>query len=123
MDFEIRNDLYPREKYLEKIRGFYHECEVIKVLTGVRRCGKSSIMNLIIQELLSSGVNKENILYFNLDKKPFDTVVSSEKLDEIIEKNKVAGGTNYLFIDEIQNVKGFEKVINAWREERNFSIC
>jgi len=122
MDFEIRNDLYPREKYLEKIRGFYHECEVIKVLTGVRRCGKSSIMNLIIQELLSSGVNKENILYFNLDKKPFDTVVSSEKLDEIIEKNKGASGTNYLFIDEIQNVKGFEKVINAWREERNFSI-
>lgn len=122
MDFEIRNDLYQREKYLEKIRGFYHECEVIKVLTGVRRCGKSSIMNLIIQELLSSGVNKENILYFNLDKKPFDTVVSSEKLDEIIEKNKAASGTNYLFIDEIQNVKGFEKVINAWREERNFSI-
>lgn len=122
MEFEIRNDLYPREKYLEKIRGFYHECEVIKVLTGVRRCGKSSIMNLIIQELLSGGVNRENILYFNLDKKPFDTVVSSEKLDEIIEKNKVASGKNYLFIDEIQNVKGFEKVINAWREEGNFSI-
>ena len=122
MEFEIRNDLYPREKYLEKIRGFYHECEVIKVLTGVRRCGKSSIMNLIIQELLSGGVNRENILYFNLDKKPFDTVVSSEKLDEIIEKNKVASGKNYLFIDEIQNVKGFEKMINAWREEGNFSI-
>lgn len=122
MEFEIRNDLYPREKYLEKIRGFYHECEVIKVLTGVRRCGKSSIMNLIIQELLAGGVNRENILYFNLDKKPFDTVDSPEKLDKIIEKNRAANGRNYLFIDEIQNVKGFEKMINAWREEGNFSI-
>ncbi len=122
MEFEIRNDLYLREKYLEKIRGFYHECEIIKVLTGVRRCGKSSIMNLVIQELLDQGVSKENIIYFNLDRKPFDKIETAEQLDEIIEKNKAANGKNYLFIDEIQNVEGFEKVINAWREEGNFSI-
>jgi len=122
MEFEIRNDLYPREKYLEKIRGFYHECEIIKVLTGVRRCGKSSIMNLVIQELLDQGVSKENIIYFNLDRKPFDKIETAGQLDEIIEKNKAASGKNYLFIDEIQNVEGFEKVINAWREEGNFSI-
>ena len=47
MEFEIRTNLYKREKYLKKIRGFYHECEIIKVLTGVRRCGKSSIMILL----------------------------------------------------------------------------
>jgi len=122
MEFEIRNDLYPREKYLEKIRGFYHECEIIKVLTGVRRCGKSSIMNLVIRELLDQGINKGNIIYFNLDRKPFDKIETAEQLDEIIEKNKAASGNNYLFIDEIQNVEGFEKVINAWREEGNFSI-
>ena len=45
MNIDIREDLYKREKYLNKIRGFYHECEIIKVLSGVRRCGKSSIMN------------------------------------------------------------------------------
>ena len=122
MEFEIRNDLYPREKYLEKIRGFYHECEIIKVLTGVRRCGKSSIMNLVIRELLDQGINKGNIIYFNLDRKPFGKIETAEQLDEIIEKNKAASGKNYLFIDEIQNVEGFEKVINAWREEGNFSI-
>lgn len=122
MEFEIRNDLYPREKYLEKIRGFYHECEIIKVLTGVRRCGKSSIMNLVIQELLDQGINKGNIIYFNLDRKPFDKIETAGQLDEIIEKNKAANGKNYLFIDEIQNVEGFEKVINTWREEGNFSI-
>ena len=122
MKFEIRSDLYKREKYLDKIRGFYHECEVIKVLTGVRRCGKSSIMNLIAGELLESGVKDDNILYFNLDKKPYDTVTSAEELDSLISENSRAGGIKYLFIDEIQNVEGFERVINSWREERNFSI-
>ena len=122
MEFLIRQDLYKREKYLEKIRGFYHECEIIKVLTGVRRCGKSSIMHLVIQELLDAGVNVDNILYFNLDKKPYDTVDSAEKLDGIIAENRPAGGTKYLFIDEIQNVSGFERVINAWREEGDYSI-
>lgn len=122
MEFEIISGLYPREKYLKKIRGFYHECEIIKVLTGVRRCGKSSIMNLIICELLKDGVSKENIIYFNLDKKPYTDIETPKQLDELILKNNVAKGKKYLFIDEVQNVIGFEKVINARREERDFSI-
>ena len=122
MKIEIRSDLYKREKYLEKIRGFYHECEVIKVLTGVRRCGKSSIMNLIAGELLTGGVKEDNILYFNLDKKPYDTVTAAEELDALISENSKTDGIKYLFIDEIQNVEGFERVINSWREERDFSI-
>ena len=122
MKIEIRSDLYKREKYLEKIRGFYHECEVIKVLTGVRRCGKSSIMNLIAGELLTGGVKEDNILYFNLDKKPYNTVTTAEELDALIAENSKANGIKYLFIDEIQNVEGFERVINSWREERDFSI-
>ena len=122
MKIEIRSDLYKREKYLEKIRGFYHECEVIKVLTGVRRCGKSSIMNLIAGELLTGGVKEDNILYFNLDKKPYNTVTTAEELDALISENSKTDGIKYLFIDEIQNVEGFERVINSWREERDFSI-
>ena len=122
MKLEIKTDLYKREKYLEKIRGFYHECEIIKVLTGVRRCGKSSIMNLVIQELLETGISEDNILYFNLDKKPYDKIEKPDELDDLILKNSNAKGKKYLFIDEIQNVKGFEKVLNAWREEGDFSI-
>lgn len=121
MEIEIL-ELYKREKYLSKIRGFYHECEIIKVLTGVRRCGKSSIMNIIIRELLDEGVKKDNILYFNLDRKPYDNVDTPKKLDKLIADNAKADGRKYLFIDEIQNVEGFEKTINAWREERDFSI-
>lgn len=122
MKIDLNQDLYSREKYLSKIRGFYHEYELIKVLTGVRRCGKSSIMNLIIRELLAQGVKEENILYFNLDKKPYLNVNTAEKLDELIESNNTAVGKKYLFIDEVQNVKNFEPILNAWREEGNFSI-
>lgn len=122
MEFEIIEGLYPREKYLEKIRGFYHECEIIKVLTGVRRCGKSSIMNLIIKELLDNGVNRNNIIYFNLDKKPYHIIENAKELDELISKYSNVNGKKYLFLDEIQNIIGFEKVINAWREEKDFSI-
>ncbi len=122
MELDIRKDLYKREKYLSRIRGFYHECELIKVLSGVRRCGKSSIMNLIMQELLSEGVSQDNILYFNLDKKPYDKVNKADKLDELIDKNAKAKGKKYLFIDEVQNIRDFEVLINAWREEGDFSI-
>ena len=122
MKLEKIDGLYPRKKYLDKIRGFYHQCEIIKVLTGVRRCGKSSIMNLIMKELLDSGVNEDNIIYLNLDKKPYDNIESPRKLDELISKYRNINGKKYLFIDEVQNVIGFEKVINAWREEKDYSI-
>lgn len=122
MHYEIRTDLYKREKYLSKIRGFYHECEIIKVLTGVRRCGKSSIMNLIAGELNANGIGEKNIVYINLDKKPYNKIETADALDAAISQNITSNGINYLFIDEIQNIKGFEKVINSWREEGNISI-
>ena len=116
------DELYPREKYLTKIRGFYHECEIIKVLTGVRRCGKSSIMKMIIGELLSDGVAQDDILYFNLDKRPYLRVTEPEQLDKLIEEKYCPNRKQYLFIDEVQNVKKFESVVNSWREEGNVSV-
>ena len=116
------NDLYFREKYLRKIRGFYHQCEVIKVISGVRRSGKSSLMKMMIQEIIASGVSESNILYFNLDKRPYIGITKPEQLDKLIEDHAGATGNKYLFIDEVQNVAGFETVLNAWREEGDFSI-
>ena len=114
--------LYPREKYLSKIRGFYHECEIIKVITGVRRCGKSSIMKMIISELAEQGISENDILYFNLDKRPYIGITKPEQLDKLIEKNYRQDAVQYLFIDEVQNVRNYETVINSWREEGNLSI-
>lgn len=115
--------IYFREKYLRKIRGFYHDTEMIKVITGVRRCGKSTLLKMIAEELLQVGIKKENIIFINLDKRPYSRVGHPEVLEEIIdEKTQYINGTKYLFIDEVQNVKDFERVINSFREEGDFSI-
>ena len=109
--------LYRRENYLKKIRGFYHDTDLIKVITGVRRCGKSCLMETIAEELEESGVQKENIIYLKLDKRGFRSVKTADQLDTLIEEKSAAEGVKYLFIDEIQNVTGFEEVINGFREE------
>ena len=115
--------LFKRERYLSKIRGFYHECDIIKVISGVRRCGKSSLMEIIADEISSSGVPSENIIYLNLDKKGLKGIRSSDQLESLIdERIKNVKGIKYLFIDEIQNVDGFEVLINSYREEGDYSI-
>ena len=114
--------LYRREDYLQKIRGFYHDTGIIKVITGVRRCGKSCLMETISLELKEKGVRDENIIYLNLDKRGFRKIKTADQLDALIEERSAAEGTKYLFIDEIQNVKDFEEVINGYREEEEYSI-
>lgn len=115
-------ELYKRENYLKKIRGFYHDYEMIKVITGVRRCGKSSLMMTIIDELKEQGISEENIIYLNLDKRKYKGIKKPEQLENIIDKLSKAYGYKYLFIDEIQNVNGFEEIINAFREDGEYSI-
>lgn len=116
--------LYKRELYLQKLRGFYHDCRVIKVLTGVRRCGKSSMMLLVAEELRDTGVDQSHIIFLDLDKRGYRNVKTADQLDALIESSAAAAGDGikYLFIDEIQNVSGFEEVINGWRSEEEFSI-
>ena len=115
--------LYKREAYLEKIRPFYDLPDVIKVLTGVRRCGKSCIMEMIREELVGKGVPDRNLLYIHLDRRPYKGIRTPDKLEEAIDKGfSDASGLKYLFIDEIQNVKNFEEVVNAYREEGDYSI-
>ena len=97
----------------------------IKVITGVRRSGKSSILQLIINELLESGVNESNIIDINLEKRGFISIRSTKALDAKI--NELVALSNrkvikYLFIDEIQYIEGFEELINSYRAEGEFSI-
>lgn len=113
---------FKRESYLQKIRGFYNDTEIIKVITGVRRCGKSSLMQTIAQELRDKGISEENIIYFDLDKRGYRNIKTSDQLEKIIEDDAIAKGLKYLFIDEVQNVTGFEEVLNGFRDEGDFSI-
>lgn len=114
--------LYKREDYLKKIRGFYHDTELIKVISGVRRCGKSCLMETIAKEIRESGIPESNIVYLKLDKRGFRSITTADQLDKLIETSCRADGIKYLFIDEVQNVEGFEEVINGYREEEEYSI-
>lgn len=116
------NKLYKREQYLNKIRGFYNDTETIKVITGIRRCGKSSLLETIIEELKENGVNDNDIIEIKLDKRPNKDIKTPEKLDKLIESYINDNNFKYIFIDEIQNVKGFEEVIESYRSENNYSI-
>jgi predicted AAA+ superfamily ATPase len=113
---------YKREIYLNKIRGFYNDTDIIKVITGVRRCGKSCLMATIAEELQLKGVSDSQIVYLDLDRRPYRSVKTPESLEKLIDNNTHNSGITYIFIDEIQNVKGFEEVINSFREEGRYSI-
>ena len=114
--------LYRREKYLKKIRGFYHDSFLIKVVTGIRRCGKSCLLETIMEELGEQGVPEKSIIYLNLDKRGYRNVKTPDQLESVIDGLCQEKGMKYLFIDEIQNVEGFEEVLNAFREEDEYSI-
>ena len=114
---------YKRENYLKRLRGFYDDVDMIKVITGVRRCGKSSLMEMIKDELVEKRIPNGNIIFIHLDKRPYKSIKKAEELESLIdEKSQGIKGVKYLFIDEIQNVKGFEEVVNAYREEGEYSI-
>jgi len=117
----MQDKIYIREYYLDKIRGFYHS-DLIKVISGIRRCGKSCFMLSVIEDLKKSGVAEEDIIYHNLDKRGFTKIKTPEALEETIEQRISDDHFKYLLIDEVQNVKGFEETINAYREDGNFSI-
>lgn len=114
--------LYKREKYLSRMRAFFHDDDLIKVITGIRRCGKSSLMETIAEELKDSGVPECNIIYIDLDKRGYKSIRTADQLDSLIESSTRTEGLKYVFIDEIQNVDGFEEVINGFRTEGEYSI-
>lgn len=114
------NKVYPREKYISKIRPFF-DSDIIKVITGIRRCGKSFILKGIINELTENGISESDIIYIPLDKRGFKNIKTPEQLEEKIESMTEDDKFKYLFIDEVQNVKGFESTVQAYAEE-GFSI-
>ncbi len=114
-------NIYKREYYLNKIRGFYNDT-MIKVITGIRRCGKSYYLKSIIEELKNNGINDNDIIYIELDKKEYQYIKKPKQLEKVIDSYIKDNNFKYIFIDEVQNVKGFESLINSYREEGNYSI-
>lgn len=113
--------LYHREQYLKKIRPFYDD-DLIKVITGIRRCGKSCLMSTIAEELRNRGVEDKDIIYLDLDKRGNRSIKTPDQLEEKIESLLADSDFKYLFIDEVQNVRDYEEVVNAYNSDGGFSI-
>ena len=114
--------IFRREGYLAKVRPFVRDAGLIKVVTGIRRCGKSCLMRSVADELAESGVDPEDIVYLDLEKRGLRGVKTPDQLEAAIEERLHGGGFKYLFIDEVQNVDGFEEVVNAYRADGGFSV-
>lgn len=111
-----------REAYMQKIRPFINS-DLVKVLTGIRRCGKSVMLELIKQELLRQGIAETQFISFNFENMSFAHLHAAQALhEEIIKLSKNITGKIYLFFDEIQEVKDWEKCINSLRIELDCDI-
>jgi len=116
----INSKLKTRPNYLKKLIGF-KDTEPVKVITGIRRCGKSSLLKLMIEHLKQNGVLPSQILYVNFESFEF-VEFNSTKLYNYVKERIVANKRMYLFFDEVQRVKNWENAINAFREDFNCDI-
>jgi len=110
-----------RERYLEKIRPFY-EVDLIKVLAGVRRCGKSILLGQIEDEFREKGIDDDHIININFENVEFEKIRTYEKLNKYVQSKIRDDGRYYIFLDEIQHVRSFEKVLASFRATLNCSI-
>ena len=110
-----------RELYLKRIRDFY-DSDLIKILVGIRRCGKSVILEQIIGELKNKGINEDHIIYVNFEFIEFEELTDYKKLNNYIKEKIKDSSMYYIFFDEIQNVENFEKVVNSLRASQKVSI-
>ena len=110
-----------REAYLQKIRPYY-DADLIKVITGVRRAGKSILLDTIKEELLQQGIDKEHIIYINLEDMDYEYIKTASDLHSTIKSSIIDNEKYYIFLDEVQHVKDFEKALASFRATLNVSV-
>lgn len=111
-----------RELYIERIRGFY-DSDLVKILVGIRRCGKSVILEQIIEEIKEKNVSDDHIIYINFEFIENEELQDYKKLNIFIKDKIKDSKLYYIFLDEVQNVTNFEKVVNSLRASlKNVSI-
>lgn len=110
-----------RESYLKRIRPFYHE-KLIKVIVGVRRCGKSVLLGQIRDDIKESGVGEDAITLINFELYANKPLRDAAALHEFISSKMKDGEMHYVFLDEVQLVDGFEDVVNSLQAGGNASV-
>jgi len=110
-----------RPRYLDQLKAFQDK-DLVKVVTGVRRCGKSTLLSLMQDELLRQGVSQERVLSFQMESMEFDGIGSYRDLYDIVVERARGLHHPYLFFDELQEVSGWERAINALRVDLDCDI-
>lgn len=110
-----------RPEYLKKLHQFKDK-NVIKVIMGIRRCGKSTIFELFQKDLLENGVTKDQIQFINFENMDFEHLLNYRALHEHIKSKLITDKMNYIFLDEIQNVENFQKVVDSLQLLPNVDI-
>ncbi|MEQ8200529.1 MAG: ATP-binding protein [Syntrophomonadaceae bacterium] len=110
-----------RELYLQQIRPFIGK-PFVKVLTGIRRCGKSSLLMMVRDELVQSGVAPENIIYINFENMDFADLESATELHHYVQERLTGESRYYIFMDEIQEVRQWEKAVNSLIQSANADV-
>lgn len=101
-----------RTEFLNKLKT-YKDKQVIKVITGIRRCGKSTLMKMFMNYLLENGVNKNQIIFLNFEDFDNYELLNPQNLHSYIKKRLVSEKMTYVFLDEIQNVQDFQRVVDS----------
>lgn len=108
---QIDSKRIPREEYLERLRNLKHK-KLIKIVTGIRRCGKSTVLEMFRDELLDNGVEKNQIIFINFEDYENKSLRNPESLYDYI-KQRLTSKMNYIFLDEIQRVEDFPEVVDS----------
>ena len=110
-----------RQRYLDKLIN-KKENGMVKVITGIRRCGKSTILRQVIAEIKENGIEDSHIVYINFEDYKYHKLTDADAFYEYVEQKIIDESKYYLFFDEIQNVNNFELVVNSFRATHNVSI-
>lgn len=114
------HELKNRDRYLKKLIGF-QDTEPVKVITGIRRCGKSSLLKLMIQHLQKTGIGQEQIVEMNFESHDFRSMTSDE-VYHYVKERAVPGKRMYLFFDELQRIDAWEDAVNSFRVDLDCDI-
>ena len=113
--------MIPREEYLDNLVRF-RDKDLIKVVTGIRRCGKSTLFELYQDYLCKNGVKKEQIIAVNLEDGDYGDIEDSRGLYELVNSRLIPDQMNYIFLDEVQRVREFQKAVDALYIKKNCDV-
>lgn len=110
-----------RPIYVDRIMA-YVDTPFVKILTGIRRCGKSTILKMLIDEMKGQGIRNEQILHYSFDSLEYEDIKTAKALFAHLKQHLFLEGKTYLFLDEIQEVKSWEKVVNSLMTDYDVDI-